>query len=87
MVAAPKVALVTGSTDGVGRYVAGKLAANGMKVLIHGRDRARAESLVRSVRDAGARRASLPRLTLPPWQPCAENGPKPCNGITIAWTC
>lgn len=53
MVAAPKVALVTGSTDGVGRYVAGKLAANGMKVLIHGRDRARAESLVRSVRDAG----------------------------------
>jgi len=32
-----KTVLVTGSTDGVGRYVAAKLASAGAKVLIHGR--------------------------------------------------
>ena len=41
-----KTALITGSTDGVGRYVAAKLAASGAKVLIHGRDRERAKSLI-----------------------------------------
>jgi NAD(P)-dependent dehydrogenase (short-subunit alcohol dehydrogenase family) len=40
-----KTVLVTGSTDGVGRYVAAKLAADGAKVLIHGRDRDRAKTL------------------------------------------
>ena len=38
-----KTVLVTGSTDGVGRYVAAKLAGAGAKVLIHGRDEARAK--------------------------------------------
>ena len=33
-----KTVLITGSTDGVGRYVAARLAADGAKVLIHGRD-------------------------------------------------
>jgi NAD(P)-dependent dehydrogenase (short-subunit alcohol dehydrogenase family) len=37
--------LVTGSTDGVGRYVAAKLASCGAKVLIHGRDIGRAKEL------------------------------------------
>ncbi|HEY3677378.1 MAG TPA: SDR family NAD(P)-dependent oxidoreductase [Bradyrhizobium sp.] len=41
-----KTALITGSTDGVGRYVAAKLAASGAKVLIHGRDKERAKSLI-----------------------------------------
>jgi NAD(P)-dependent dehydrogenase (short-subunit alcohol dehydrogenase family) len=41
-----KTALITGSTDGVGRYVAAKLAASGAKVLIHGRDKARAKTLI-----------------------------------------
>jgi NAD(P)-dependent dehydrogenase (short-subunit alcohol dehydrogenase family) len=41
-----KTVLVTGSTDGVGRYVASKLAAAGAKVLVHGRDRERAKALV-----------------------------------------
>ena len=36
-----KTVLITGSTDGVGRYVAAQLAAQGAKVLIHGRDVAR----------------------------------------------
>lgn len=48
-----KTALVTGSTDGVGRYVAAKLAAAGAKVLIHGRSRERAESLAEEIRKQG----------------------------------
>ncbi len=41
-----KTMLITGSTDGVGRYVAGRLAADGAKVLIHGRDAERARTLI-----------------------------------------
>jgi NAD(P)-dependent dehydrogenase (short-subunit alcohol dehydrogenase family) len=48
-----KTVLVTGSTDGVGRYVAAQLAAAGAKVLIHGRDRDRAKTLVEEIRRAG----------------------------------
>ena len=40
-----KTVLITGSTDGVGRYVAAKLASAGARVLIHGRDTARAKTL------------------------------------------
>ena len=36
-----KTALVTGSTDGVGRVVAKQLAAAGGRVLVHRRDRGR----------------------------------------------
>jgi NAD(P)-dependent dehydrogenase (short-subunit alcohol dehydrogenase family) len=48
-----KTVLVTGSTDGVGRYVAAKLAAAGAKVLIHGRDKARAQTLADEIRRHG----------------------------------
>src|ERR1700729_3008975 len=48
-----KTVLITGSTDGVGRYVAGKLAADGANVLIHGRDKARAKTLTDEIRRAG----------------------------------
>jgi NAD(P)-dependent dehydrogenase (short-subunit alcohol dehydrogenase family) len=48
-----KTVLVTGSTDGVGRYVAAQLAAAGAKVLIHGRDRKRARALVAEIRGRG----------------------------------
>jgi NAD(P)-dependent dehydrogenase (short-subunit alcohol dehydrogenase family) len=48
-----KTVLVTGSTDGVGRYVAARLAADGAKVLIHGRNRDRAKSLADDIRRAG----------------------------------
>jgi NAD(P)-dependent dehydrogenase (short-subunit alcohol dehydrogenase family) len=50
---AGKTVLVTGSTDGVGRYVAGKLAAAGAKVLIHGRDVDRAKTLQDEIGRAG----------------------------------
>ena len=48
-----KTVLVTGSTDGVGRYVAAKLAASGATVLIHGRDQARAKTLIDEIRKQG----------------------------------
>jgi NAD(P)-dependent dehydrogenase (short-subunit alcohol dehydrogenase family) len=48
-----KTVLITGSTDGVGRYVARNLAAAGAKVLIHGRDKMRAGTLADEIRRAG----------------------------------
>ena len=48
-----KTVLITGSTDGVGRYVAAHLAADGAKVLIHGRDAARAGTLVDEIKRGG----------------------------------
>ncbi|MBB4370253.1 NAD(P)-dependent dehydrogenase (short-subunit alcohol dehydrogenase family) [Bradyrhizobium sp. cir1] len=48
-----KTVLITGSTDGVGRYVARRLAEEGARVLIHGRDAARAESLSDELMKAG----------------------------------
>jgi NAD(P)-dependent dehydrogenase (short-subunit alcohol dehydrogenase family) len=50
-----KTVLVTGSTDGVGRYVAAKLAASGATVLIHGRDKERAKTLAGEIKRAGHR--------------------------------
>ena len=46
-----KTILITGSTDGVGRRVAERLAETGAKVLVHGRSRARAEEVVSGIRD------------------------------------
>lgn len=44
-----RVVLVTGSTDGLGREVARRLAAGGAHVIVHGRDVARGASLVREI--------------------------------------
>lgn len=48
-----KTALVTGSTDGVGRFVAKKLGESGVRVLVHGRDMTRGQSLVAEITKAG----------------------------------
>lgn len=48
-----KIALVTGSTDGLGRAVASALAAAGYLILIHGRDTQRGEDLVREISRQG----------------------------------
>ncbi|WP_314945544.1 SDR family NAD(P)-dependent oxidoreductase [Bradyrhizobium cosmicum] len=48
-----KTVLITGSTDGVGRYVARRLAEAGAKVLIHGRDAARAKALTDEIVKTG----------------------------------
>lgn len=54
-----KTILVTGSTDGVGRLVAERLAADGAHVLVHGRDRKRGEGLVAAVEKSGKGKATL----------------------------
>ena len=53
-----KTVLVTGSTDGVGRLVACRLADQGARVLIHGRDRTRGEQLLKEI--GAANRGSHP---------------------------
>jgi NAD(P)-dependent dehydrogenase (short-subunit alcohol dehydrogenase family) len=55
-----KTALVTGSTDGVGRVVAERLAAGGWRVFVHGRDRGRGESLVANIKADGGDAEFLP---------------------------
>jgi len=48
-----KTVFITGSTDGVGRYVATQLAAQGAKLLIHGRDSARGNAVIEDIKRAG----------------------------------
>jgi NAD(P)-dependent dehydrogenase (short-subunit alcohol dehydrogenase family) len=55
-----KTALVTGSTDGVGRVVAERLGKMGARVLVHGRDRARGERVVSDIKAAGGTAEFLP---------------------------
>ena len=48
-----ETALVTGSTDGVGRVVAEQLGKMGARVLVHGRDQKRGERVVGDIRAGG----------------------------------
>lgn len=48
-----KTALVTGSTDGVGREVAQRLGGDGWRLLVHGRDRERGREVVAAIEKAG----------------------------------
>jgi NAD(P)-dependent dehydrogenase (short-subunit alcohol dehydrogenase family) len=50
-----KIALVTGSTDGLGREVAIRLAALGAQVIVHGRSRERGADVVRQIESAGGK--------------------------------
>ncbi len=54
MAAGDRIIFITGATDGVGRRIAERLAAPGTTLLLHGRDRPRAESLLAAIRKAGA---------------------------------
>ncbi|MEU6850092.1 SDR family NAD(P)-dependent oxidoreductase [Actinacidiphila alni] len=55
-----RTVLVTGSTDGLGRWLAVRLAADGARVLVHGRSAERAEEVRRAVREAaGEDRAEI----------------------------
>jgi len=48
-----KIALVTGSTDGVGREVALGLASDGFHVIVHGRNPTRGQEVVEKVQEMG----------------------------------
>jgi NAD(P)-dependent dehydrogenase (short-subunit alcohol dehydrogenase family) len=48
-----RTVLITGSTDGVGLYVAERLAVQGWRVIVHGRNRARGEALVERITRQG----------------------------------
>jgi NAD(P)-dependent dehydrogenase (short-subunit alcohol dehydrogenase family) len=51
--ASQRVALVTGSTDGLGREVARRLAAEGAHVIVHGRNAERGKALVDEIAASG----------------------------------
>jgi NAD(P)-dependent dehydrogenase (short-subunit alcohol dehydrogenase family) len=48
-----KVVLISGSTDGLGREVARRLAASGAHVIVHGRNRERGAALVEEIKREG----------------------------------
>ena len=54
-----KVVLVTGATDGLGRGVALAVAQRGATLLVHGRNRVRADAIVSDVKAAGSPEARL----------------------------
>lgn len=56
-----KVALVTGSTDGLGKEVARQLGALGAFVIVHGRNVERGEEVVRTILSAGKGDAAFHR--------------------------
>jgi NAD(P)-dependent dehydrogenase (short-subunit alcohol dehydrogenase family) len=54
--------LITGSTDGLGRALAGELAGRGHEVVVHGRSRERAEAVAREIGATGVHVADFARL-------------------------
>jgi NAD(P)-dependent dehydrogenase (short-subunit alcohol dehydrogenase family) len=46
-----KTALVTGATDGIGRHTATRLAQDGWRVLVHGRNPSRIEESVKMIKE------------------------------------
>jgi 3-oxoacyl-[acyl-carrier protein] reductase len=50
-----RLALVTGSSSGLGEAIAAMLAAEGATVVVHGRDAARTEAVAKAIRDGGGR--------------------------------
>src|SRR4051794_11099614 len=62
-----RVALVTGGSGGIGAVLCARLAAEGMAVAVHFRDRAeRAEAIVAQITGAGGRACAIPADLLVP---------------------
>ena len=55
---ADKRALITGSTSGIGAEIARMLALEGVKVVVHGRDRGRAQAVIAGIEAKGGQAAA-----------------------------
>ena len=79
-----KIALVTGSTDGVGRFVAERLGADGWDVIVHGRDAERGRAVVATIAAVGGGARFLPPIspTSPPCAASPSRSPRPRRGST-----
>ena len=78
-----KTVLITGSTDGVGRYVAERLAAEGWRVIVHGRDRTRGEAVVERITGRGgeARFLAADLSSLAEVRSLADAVRRDCDGL------
>ena len=83
-----KIALITGSTDGVGRYVAERLAAEGWRTIIHGRDRARGEAVIERITQQGgeARFLAADLSSLAEVRSLADAVRRDCDGLARSST-
>ena len=54
-----KIVLITGSTDGVGRFVARKLGQGGAEIIVHGRDADRGAEVVSEITAGGGKASFL----------------------------
>ena len=55
-----KVALVTGSTQGIGEGIAMRLASEGAKIIVNGRSIERGNSVVKTLKSRGAEAMFIP---------------------------
>jgi len=80
-----KTILVTGSTDGVGRWVAERLGAGGARVIVHGRDRARGEAVAERIAKSGGSALFLAAdlASLAEVRELAENVRRESDGIDV----
>ncbi len=75
-------ALVTGATSGIGRSIALLLARRGAHVLVSGRDAARGDAVVATIREAGGKADFI--ATSPATTPASSTAP--CSTSTAAAT-
>jgi len=80
-----KTILITGSTGGVGRWVAERCGAGGARVLVHGRDRSRGEAVVETIVRGGgeARFFAADLASLADVRALAEAVQKETDGLDV----
>jgi len=83
-----KRALVTGSTSGIGAEIARMLAAEGVRVVVHGRNVERAQAVARHIENAGGQAAIAlgDLMTDEGERVVIQDAAKPFGGIDILET-